>query len=78
MGAGPGALGTALANYQLRQVLSVLNVHVVPGLEVLVGGAASKFDDQGCLFDQPTREFLTESLVARMRLTRRLKYDPSL
>jgi chromate reductase len=73
MGAGPSALGTALANYQLRQVLSVLNVHVVPGLEVLVGGAASKFDDQGRLLDRPTREFLTKSLVALMRLTGRLK-----
>jgi chromate reductase len=53
MGAGPGVLGTALANYQLRQVLSVLNVHVVAGLEVLVGGAASKFDGQGRLLDEP-------------------------
>ena len=78
MGAGPGALGTALANYQLRQVLSVLNVHVVPGLEVLVGGAANKFDGQGRLLDEPTREFLTKSLAALMRLTRRLKYDPGL
>jgi chromate reductase len=78
MGAGPGVLGTALANYQLRQVLSVLNVHVVPGLEVLVGGAANKFDGQGRLLDEPTREFLTKSLVALMRLTKRLKYDPGL
>jgi chromate reductase len=78
MGAGPGALGTALANYQLRQVLSVLNVHVVPGLEVLVAGAASKVDGQGRLVDEPTREFLAKSLVAPMHLTRRLKHDPSL
>jgi len=78
MGTGPGVLGTALANYQLRQVLSVLNVHVVPGLEVLVGGAASKFDGQGRLLDEPTREFLTKSLIALMRLTKRLKYDPGL
>jgi chromate reductase len=78
MGTGPGVLGTALANYQLRQVLSVLNVHVVPGLEVLVGSAASKFDGQGRLLDEPTREFLTKSLIALMRLTKRLKYDPGL
>jgi chromate reductase, NAD(P)H dehydrogenase (quinone) len=66
-GAGPGALGTALANYHLRQVLSVLNVHVVPGLEVLVGGVASKFDDQGRLLDLPTCELLAKSLVTLMR-----------
>jgi chromate reductase len=78
MGAGPGVLGTALANYQLRQVLSVLNVHVVPGLEVLVGDAANKFDGEGRLFDEPTRGFLAKSLVALMRLTKRLKYDPGL
>jgi chromate reductase len=78
MGAGPGAIGTALANYHLRQVLSVLSVHVVPGLEVLVGGAASKFDDQGRLIDEPTREFLAKSLVALMRSIKRLKYDPGL
>jgi chromate reductase len=78
MGASPGAIGTALANYHLRQVLSVLSVHVVPGLEVLVGGAASKFDDQGRLIDEPTREFLAKSLVALMRLIKRLEHDPGM
>jgi chromate reductase, NAD(P)H dehydrogenase (quinone) len=56
----------------------VLNVHVVPGLEVLVGDAATKFDGQGRLLDEPTREFLTKSLVTLMRLTKRLKHDPGL
>jgi len=50
----------------------------VPGLEVLVGGAASKFDGQGRLLDAAAREFLTKSLVALMRLAKRLKYDPGL
>lgn len=63
-GAGPGLLGTALANYQLRQVLSVLNVHVVPGLEVLVGGAMDKFDAEGRLTHEPTREALVKALTA--------------
>ena len=72
MGAGPGALGTALANYHLRQVLSVLDVHVLPGLEVLVGGAAAKFDGNGQLVDAPTREFLQRSLADLERHARRL------
>jgi chromate reductase len=76
MGAGPGALGTALANYQLRQVLSVLNVHVLPGPEVLIGDVTNKFDDRGRLIDEPTRDYLAKTLVAFMRLIRRLKYDP--
>jgi chromate reductase len=76
MGAGPGVLGTALANYQLRQVLSVLNVHVLPGPEVLIGNATNKFDDRGRLIDEPTREYLAKTLVAFTRLIRRLKYDP--
>ena len=72
IGAGPGALGTALANYHLRQVLSVLYVHVVPGLEVLVGGAAAKFNSQGQLVDAPTREILQKALVELESFARRL------
>lgn len=68
IGAGPGALGTALANYQLRQVLSVLNVHVVPGLEVLVGGAIDKFDGDRRLIDEPTRAALGKALLALRHL----------
>lgn len=62
-GAGPGALGTALGNYQLRQVLSVLGVHVLPGLEVLVGGAGDKFDSAGALVHEPTREAFRKALA---------------
>lgn len=62
-GAGPGALGTGLANYQLRQVLSVLGVHVLPGMELLVGAAAEKFDQSGSLTHGPTRDALLKSLI---------------
>lgn len=73
IGAGPGALGTALANYQLRQVLSVMGCHVVPGAEVLVGGAGGKFDAEGRLTDEGTRKFLGEHLAKLTDLARRLK-----
>jgi chromate reductase len=73
MGAGPGAIGTALANYQLRQVLSVVGVHVVPGYEVLVGGAAQKFDAEGNLTDENTRKFLASHLEALKALAGRLR-----
>ena len=61
-GAGPGLLGTALANYQLRQVLSVLGVHVLPGMEFLVGGATDKFEN-GRLVHEPTRTMLAKVMV---------------
>jgi len=62
MGAGPGVLGTALANYHLRQVLAILGVHVLPGFEFLVGRAAEKFDSAGKLIDAPTKEALAGQL----------------
>lgn len=67
-GASSGALGTVAANYQLRQVLSVCGVHVVPGLEVLVGGAADKFDAERRLTHAPTREALAKALAALAKL----------
>jgi chromate reductase len=76
MGAGPGALGTALANYQLRQVLSVLSVHVLPGLEILVSGAADKFDADADLIHEPTRDLLARHLVALDNLARKIMSAP--
>lgn len=67
-GVGPGALGTALANYHLGQVLSVVGVHVVTGLEVLVGAAADKFDAESRLVHEPTRETLRKAFAALARL----------
>lgn len=76
MGAGPGMLGTGLANHHLRQVLSVLNVHVLPGLEVLVGTATEKFDEQQRLTHQPTRDFLAASLLRLGILAKQLRHVP--
>jgi chromate reductase, NAD(P)H dehydrogenase (quinone) len=73
IGAGPGAIGTALGNYHLRQVLSILSVHVVPGPEVLVGGAAAKFDADGRLTDENTRKVLGTHLAALKTFALRMK-----
>jgi chromate reductase len=64
MGASGGALGTARAQYQLRQMFIFLNGHVMNRPEVMIGGAASKFDAEGKLTDQPTRDFVAAMLVA--------------
>ncbi|MCW2241284.1 NADPH-dependent FMN reductase [Azospirillum canadense] len=73
MGASMSALGTAFANHHLRQILVYLNAHMLNGPEVLVGGAASKFDAQGRLTDEATRDFVRNHLIGLKRLTLRLK-----
>lgn len=73
MGASMSALGTAFANHHLRQILVYLNAHMLNGPEVLVGGAAAKFDAQGQLTDETTRDFVRNHLTGLKRLTLRLK-----
>src|SRR6058998_1530467 len=55
MGASPGAMGTARAQYHLRQMLVFLNMHALNGPEVMVSNASQKFDKQGNLTDEQTK-----------------------
>lgn len=71
--AGPGALGGALANHHLRQVMVFLNAHTLNGPEVMVGGAAQKFDAEGRLTDQSTRDFVAAHLGRLATFVRRLR-----
>lgn len=64
MGASMGKLGTARCQYHLRQVFVFLNGLVMNRPEVFVGAAHEKFDKNGELTDQDTREFLAEFLAA--------------
>lgn len=73
MGASPGALGTARAQYHLRQSLVFLNMHVVNAPEVMIASAHERFDAQGRLTHEPTREFIAKLLEALAAWTRRLK-----
>lgn len=66
MTAAPGGLGGALANHHLRQVLVYLNVHIMPGPEVMVAGAGTKFDAEGRLADEATRKFVAGQLARFM------------
>jgi chromate reductase len=70
MGASPGNLGTARAQYHLRQVLGALNMPVVNQPEVMIGNAAQRFDQSGGLIDEPTRQFVRKLLVALVDLAR--------
>jgi chromate reductase len=70
-GASPGMIATAVAQYELRRFLGVLNAFVINTPTVMIGHAAEKFDEQLRLTDQPTREMIAQLLVALADWTRR-------
>ncbi len=72
MGASPGALGSARAQYHLRQTLVFLDVHPLNKPEVMIGSAHERFDAQGQLIHEPTREYIGRLLAALATWTRRV------
>jgi len=70
MSASTGMLGGARAQYHLRQTLVSLNMHPINKPEVFVTFASQKFDNEGRLLDEKTRELIGElvkSLIAGTR-----------
>jgi chromate reductase len=70
LSASTGMLGGARAQYHLRQVFVFLNMSALNKPEVFVNFAAQKFDEQGRLTDEKTRELiktLLEALVTKVR-----------
>lgn len=72
MGASPGALGTARAQYHLRQMCVFLNMHLLNQPEVMIPAAAEKVDAKGRLTDEYTRKKIRQQLDALAVWTRRL------
>lgn len=70
MGASIGNLGTARAQYHLRQILVTLNMPVVNQPEVMIGNADLRFAPDGRLTDEPTRQFIQMLLGALVQLTK--------
>lgn len=64
LGATPGRSGTARGQSQLRQAFGFTNSFWMPQPEVLVASAGEKFDAEGRLTDEPTREHLGRFLHA--------------
>jgi len=67
IGASVGVLGTARAQYHLRQTFVFLNMNAVNQPEVLIRECANKFDAQGNLTDDMAKKLigqLLENLVA--------------
>jgi len=73
MGASVGMLGTARAQYHLRQSCVFLNMLPLNRPEVMVAHAHEKVDAQGRLTDAKTREKIAELLEALAEWANRLK-----
>lgn len=73
MGASMGNIGTARAQYHLRQCFVFLDVHPINRPEVMIGFAQEKFDKNGNLTDENTKERIKELLQALAEWTKRLK-----
>ena len=73
MGASTGRLGTARAQYHLRQTAVFLNMHLINKPEVMISGAASAFDTSGRLTDEGARKLIAELLVNLAGWATRLK-----
>lgn len=73
MGASIGAIGTARAQYHLRQIMVFLNMYPINQPEVMIGNAAKRFDQAGNLTDEQTKEFIRQLLQNLVAWTRRLE-----
>ena len=71
MGASPGLLGTARAQYHLRQCLVFLDMPAVNQPEVMIAGAAGKFDPAGSLTDETAKKLIGQLLTNLCDLAKR-------
>lgn len=72
MGASPGMLGTARAQYHLRQIMVFLNMFPLNKPEVMIGNCAEKFDSEGNLTDEKTRSIVQKMLKNLVEWTVRI------
>ncbi len=73
MGASIGMLGTARAQYHLRQCFVYLDMHPINRPEVMVAFALEKFDENHHLKDEKTKKIVVDALTALVEWTRKLK-----
>jgi chromate reductase len=71
MGASIGNLGTARAQYHLRQMFVFLDMYAVNQPEVMVSNAHKHFDEQGNLTDETAKRLIGQLLEELVSLTRR-------
>lgn len=68
MGASVGNFGTARAQYDLRKILVALDMPVVIQPEVMIGNAAERFDQDGSLTDERSRQLIRKLLSTLVQL----------
>jgi len=73
MGASVGSLGTARAQYHLRQILVSLNMPVVNQPEVMIANAAKIFSLDGKLTDDKTEQVIRQLLIALVTLAKSIQ-----
>jgi chromate reductase len=73
MGAAGGPLGTARAQYHLRQICVFLDMKAVNKPEVFIGAAHTKFDEQGNLKDDVARGLIKDLMTNLYNWTVKLK-----
>lgn len=79
MGVSIGNFGTARAQYDLRKILVALDMPVVVQPEVMIGNATERFDQNGRLTDERSRQLikkLLSTLVQLEKSARRAKGEP--
>jgi chromate reductase, NAD(P)H dehydrogenase (quinone) len=72
MGASTGLTGTARAQMHLQQVFLYNNMFMLNKPHVYISRAVEKFDANGKLIDETTRNIIRDQLVALAAWTRRL------
>ena len=72
MGASIGTIGTARAQYHLRQVFVFLNMFPINQPEVMISNAGERFDAEGNLTDVTTKKLIRQLLQSLADWTRRL------
>jgi chromate reductase len=77
MGASVGMLGTARAQYHLRQSFVFLNMRPLNQPEVMVPFANEKIDQDGKVKDEKTKKKIGELLESLVAWTKKLKSEKS-
>lgn len=72
IGASVGNIATARAQYDLRKTMVFLNMFPINRPEVMIGTAQDKFDTNGNLTDEATKEIIRQAVEALADWTRRL------
>ena len=73
MGASVGNIATARAQYHLRQSMVFLNMFPLNRPEAMIANAADRFDAEGNLTDEPTKDHIRKLLQALVEWTRRIQ-----